>query len=242
MTMEAVGVTPRWGAFPFTPSAVAFHEPPEFLEMLPVAIYACDRHGRILWFNSRATEIWGRKPRLRDDSEKYCGSYRLFFDEKEIARHETPMAAVLRTGIAVHGLEGRVERPDGSSVWATVNIEPVKDEDGRLIGAINCFQETTAMHDAAAAMARRRDEQAALYEFTEQLQHAVSPAQLYDLAITAIIHALNCQRAAVLLFDQNGVMRFVASRGLSEGYRRAVEGHSPWRPDSRDAQPVCIDD
>jgi PAS domain S-box-containing protein len=37
-------------------------------------------------------------------------------------------------------------------------------------------------------------------------------------------------------------MRFVASRGLSERYCRAVEGHSPWRPDSADPQPVCIDD
>jgi PAS domain S-box-containing protein len=37
-------------------------------------------------------------------------------------------------------------------------------------------------------------------------------------------------------------MRFVASRGLSDGYRRADEGHSPWSAESRDAQPICIAD
>src|SRR4029077_11778284 len=31
-------------------------------------------------------------------------------------------------------------------------------------------------------------------------------------------------------------------RALSDGYRQAVEGHTPWSPDDRDPQPVCVDD
>jgi len=38
------------------------------------------------------------------------------------------------------------------------------------------------------------------------------------------------------------VMRFVAWRGLSERYRKAVEGHSPWKPDAKNPKPVCITD
>ena len=37
-------------------------------------------------------------------------------------------------------------------------------------------------------------------------------------------------------------MKFVASRGLSDEYVRAVEGHSPWQPDDYDAQSISIDD
>ena len=37
-------------------------------------------------------------------------------------------------------------------------------------------------------------------------------------------------------------MRFVAWAGLSEGYRRAVDGHSPWTRDAIDPQPICIPD
>jgi two-component system sensor kinase FixL len=37
-------------------------------------------------------------------------------------------------------------------------------------------------------------------------------------------------------------MRFVAWRGLSERYRKAVEGHSPWKPDAKSPKPVCIND
>jgi PAS domain S-box-containing protein len=37
-------------------------------------------------------------------------------------------------------------------------------------------------------------------------------------------------------------MRFVAWRGLSKKYRKAVKGHSPWKPDVEDPQPVGIAD
>jgi PAS domain-containing protein len=75
----------------------------EFVEQLPIAICACDAQGRILWFNSRATELWGRSPRIGDDSELFCGSYKRVFDGRPISRDQTPMAEVLRTGGGQHG-------------------------------------------------------------------------------------------------------------------------------------------
>jgi GAF domain-containing protein len=38
------------------------------------------------------------------------------------------------------------------------------------------------------------------------------------------------------------VMRFTAWRGLSWVYRKAVEGHSPWKPGESDPHPICIPD
>jgi PAS domain S-box-containing protein len=38
------------------------------------------------------------------------------------------------------------------------------------------------------------------------------------------------------------MMRFVGWRGLSDGYRKAVEGHSPWNPDDKNPEPICISD
>jgi signal transduction histidine kinase len=37
-------------------------------------------------------------------------------------------------------------------------------------------------------------------------------------------------------------MRFKSWRGLSNEYRAAVDGHSAWRPDEKNPQPVCIGD
>jgi PAS domain S-box-containing protein len=102
-------------------------------------------------------------------------------------------------------------------------------------------QDRTDDRFAAEALARRVAEQAALYEFTDRLFRSTTRHEVYDAALDAIIRALGCSRASVLLFDDAGKMSFVAWRGLSQAYRDAVAGHSPWRPGDRNAQPVCID-
>jgi PAS domain S-box-containing protein len=349
---------------------------PAFLEQLPIAIYACDARGRILWFNARAAELWGRSPRIGDESELFCGSHKLFFDGRLIAREQSPMAEVLRTGIPIRGVEGRVERPDGSHIWAAVHIAPIFDEDGAIAGAINCFHErvgggrlettdarpddwvqarderlaatyehvgagiveidrdgrmlrvnqqlcrltgfsatellgrtifeetlpedvaadreqfrrqlagefdrysiekriyrkeggyiwaavtSSSIRDSAGkflyavrvqhditdrkraerALAQRMEQQAALFAFSERLQHCQSAEQVHEAALDAITRALGCPRASILLYDQTDIMRFVAWRDLSDGYRRAVEGHSPWDRNEPRPTPVCIED
>ena len=95
---------------------------------------------------------------------------------------------------------------------------------------------------AEEALARRIAEQGALYHFTDQLHRAQSLQEIYDAALEAIINALGCDRASILLVDSANVMRFVAWRGLSAVYRAAVEGHSPWMADAEEPQPVTVDD
>lgn len=50
------------------------------------------------------------------------------------------------------------------------------------------------------------------------------------------------ERCSILLFDSDGTMRFKAYRGLSETYRQAVEGHTPWAPDTADPEPIVVPD
>jgi PAS domain S-box-containing protein len=95
---------------------------------------------------------------------------------------------------------------------------------------------------AQGSLASRVNELAALYEFTEQLFRTKSSADIYSAGMDAVRTALGCTRVAILLFDDHGVMRFVAWRGLSEEYRDAVTGHSPWSAEEAEPSPVCIDD
>jgi PAS domain S-box-containing protein len=69
-----------------------------------------------------------------------------------------------------------------------------------------------------------------------------SVEEIYTIALDALADGLGVSRASILLFDPDGVMRFKASRRLSETYRQAVEGHSPWRPDSPDPEPIVVTD
>jgi len=80
----------------------------------------------------------------------------------------------------------------------------------------------------------------------ESLARAISGTrtvdEIYDIALDALTEGIEVSRASILLFDADGVMRFTAWRGLSEEYRRAVEGHTPWRPDTEGAEPVVVSD
>jgi PAS domain S-box-containing protein len=79
-----------------------------------------------------------------------------------------------------------------------------------------------------------------------QLTRAISRTQrledIYDAALDALGAGLDVQRAAILLFDPDGIMRFKAWRGLSETYRKAVEGHTPWSPGTVGAEPIVVRD
>jgi PAS domain S-box-containing protein len=129
---------------------------------------------------------------------------------------------------------------DGRTVAVSLSVSPIEDAAGTVIGASKIVRDVTARKLAEAALAKRAEEQAALYEFTDRLFRATSANDAYNAALDAILRALGCERASVLLFDDAGVMRFVAWRGLSDGYRKAVEGHSPWMRGTKNPQPVSI--
>jgi PAS domain S-box-containing protein len=95
---------------------------------------------------------------------------------------------------------------------------------------------------AAPSEGRHGNSDSLLFRFTDALYRAQGLDEIYEAALDAICEGLGCARASILRFDAGGVMRFTAWRGLSAAYRAAVEGHSPWQPDERDAQPICIED
>ena len=108
----------------------------------------------------------------------------------------------------------------------------MRDGTGRIVGASKIARDISEPRRAAAALDKRASEQAALYQFTDKLFRAQSLDNIYDSALEAILSAIRCDRASILLFDGAGVMRFVRSCCLSDGYRQAVEGHSPWTPET----------
>jgi two-component sensor histidine kinase len=98
----------------------------------------------MLYYNEMAAQLWGRAPKLMDPSDRFCGSYRMYHLAGDPLPHpECPMADVLRTGLPVNDKEIIVERPDGSRAVARVNIRALRDASGKILGAVNCFQDVT---------------------------------------------------------------------------------------------------
>jgi PAS domain S-box-containing protein len=118
----------------------------------PIAIYSCDASGTIQEYNRRAAELWGREPKLEQQEERFCGSWRLHQpDGSPISHENSPMAEVLMGSIrAAKDVEVLVERPDGLRFPAIVNIVPLKNSEGRITGAINSFYDITERKQAEA--------------------------------------------------------------------------------------------
>ncbi len=119
---------------------------------------------------------------------------------------------------------------------------PDRAEQGNVIGWFASMVDITERKRAEQALAEFARQQEALYRLSDQLHHTNSLEDVYNAALSAILRGLQCDRASILLFDDAGVMRFVAWHGLSDGYRNATEGHSPWSADEKNPYPVCVSD
>jgi PAS domain S-box-containing protein len=114
----------------------------EILELLPIATCVCDAAGRILQYNQRAVEIWGRPPEPGQTHDQFTAECKFFSGVGERLTR-SKLAEVLQTGRAIRDEEVSVERTDGSRLAVLLNIDPLVNPQGKLVGAINCFQDVT---------------------------------------------------------------------------------------------------
>jgi len=81
-----------------------------------------------------------------------------------------------------------------------------------------------------------------LLDLAATISQAKGPHEIYRAAVQGLGYFLSVDRAAVQIFDPDGVLRFKASVGLSEEYRAAVEGCTPWRRGAVEARPIVVSD
>jgi two-component system CheB/CheR fusion protein len=126
-------------------------------ELVPVAVYMTDADGVIQEFNQRAVEMWGRTPSAK--GEKFCGSFRMYYPDGMVMPHDQcPMARVLRgEELEPSELEITVERKDGAKLNVAVAPRTIKDNEGNILGAINCVHDIT--HRKRAEEALRKSEE-----------------------------------------------------------------------------------
>ena len=184
------------------------------------AIISKDLNGIIATWNHGAEKLFGY------GAEEVIGKPITILIPPDRQHEEPGILARVRGGERVEPYETVRQRKDGQRIEVSLRVSPIRDAAGKVVGASKIARDITRRKRAEQA-------QAALYQFTDRLFRAESVEEVYAASLDAIVRALSCDRASILMFDHAGVMRFVASRGLSEKYRQAVEGHSPWTRDTK---------
>ena len=206
-------------------------------EHIGVGIVEVDQAGRMLRVNQKVCELMGH------EAADLIG--RSIFEEtlpQDVAQDLSQFRRQVAGEIDRYTIEKRLVRKDGSYFWAEVTSSSVRDASGNFLYAVRVQHDISARKATEQALARRSEEQAALFRFSERLQYAASLPDVYDVALDAILAALACERASILMFDDRDVMHFAGRRGQSDGYREAVEGHSPWDRDEASPLPVYFED
>jgi PAS domain S-box-containing protein len=197
-------------------------------------VVVTEQEGRITFLNAEAERLTGwtnNEAAGRPLTEVFR-----IINEESRATVEDPVTKVLRVG-AVVGLANHtiLIGKDGKETPIDDSAAPIRRPDGPLFGIVLVFRNSSE---------RRRHEQRQqeLYNLVQAVNQARAMTDIYQRALDAIERCLDADRCSILILDPDGVMRFKAWRGLSEDYRGAVEGHSPWPANQRDPQPVCIND
>ena len=115
------------------------------LETLPAAAYTCDPDGLITYFNPHALELWGREPKLNDPIDRFCGSFKLFATDGTPIRHDAVLDGARPAGPSANTTASEIviERPDGERLTALAHANPIRDEAGKLLGAVNVLVDIT---------------------------------------------------------------------------------------------------
>lgn len=134
----------------------------------------------------------------------------------------------------------KMQTRDGRSLdtlWANISIMEAE----KLITGISLGIDITERKRIERSLIEYARQQTALFKLAERLQHSHAPQEIYEAALDAILDALHCDRASILLFDETQRIRFVAWRGLSDAYRQATDGHSPWTVDAVNPEPIYVE-
>ncbi len=158
------------------------------LESIGNGIVACDRQGKLTFFNDAARAIHGMKERPLS-SEHWAGQYRLYRPDGAalLPREEVPLYRALQ-GERVEDAQIVVESADGTRRQVQVSGRPLEDAAGQVLGAVISMQDVSAVHaarnareDAVREQGKRvaaEEAQAELARTQELLRLATEAAQL----------------------------------------------------------------
>ncbi len=164
----------------------------------PVAMYFCDKDGKIQEYNNYAAEIWQSEPKRNQTDEDFRKDFKFYLlNGTLIPFTQMFMMKVLAGDLPfVRDQEVIFERADGSRVNVVINIVPIKNSQAEITGAMNCFFDVTY----------RTQAEVALLSYTYELKEAKALAEKANAAksdfLSSMSHELRTPLNSILGFAQ----------------------------------------
>ena len=208
----------------------------KILKTINDAVITIDTNGQVAFMNQVAEALtgWTAKEAL---GQPLAEVFKISAAEAQTSTHKLVQQVFAEGSINSYS---RLLTKDGREISIDDSAVPLRDESGKVSGAILVFRDISARQQAQAKLLDRFAQIQALYQMTEALGRTVSLSEIYEEVLNSLERVLKVDRAAILLFDPDGAIRFKASHGLSHTYQRAAEGHSPWSPEHSNPQPAFI--
>jgi PAS domain S-box-containing protein len=204
------------------------------VENVSEAICSMDLEGRIAYWNTYAETLFGYA------KEEIIGKHiSVLVPENRKGEVEYCMKLASERGY-ISGFETERVKKSGERFPVELTATALRDDKGEIKGFISIMRDITQRKRTEEELRRRLDQLQTIYHMADAVSRAGAIDEIYEEALNALQRTLKADRAAILLFDRHGVLRFKAWRGLSEEYRKAVEGHMPWSPKEKKPQPILI--
>ncbi len=117
---------------------------------------------RIIANSKLAQELLGRpgESLVGMTSSDYVQSYGVFLADgvTRPSPEQLPLYRATRNGETIRDEECIIERPDGTRITASANVVPIRDSQGQIIGAINCWRDITKRKQMEEALRQRETE------------------------------------------------------------------------------------
>jgi PAS domain S-box-containing protein len=128
------------------------------LDNAPVAIVVADEACRLTMANQLAKETYAWAIPLGQPVETHVGLYLCHLDGAPFDPLELPLSRSVFQGEVHENVEMGIKSPDGRRHALIVNTAPIKDQTGRVVGAVGAFKDITELIDQKEALRRARDE------------------------------------------------------------------------------------
>ncbi len=201
----------------------------------PTGIFVLDENGIILDANPAYSVI------TQYDRDELIGRHVGIVSTPKSKNDIIPkhIASILAGKVLNHTVA--CQRKDGINIFVQLDEKHIilpNGKDGILSIARDITEKVLAERDARKQFKELKN----IHKLTKAIISSVKLESTFELVFDILEDSMNIKRASILMFDDQDVMRFIAWRGISETYRHAVDGHSPWTPEHKNPEPVIIAD